>query len=76
MQPGEREPGLRFPAGDRQHPHPRRPCPFGRIIQEHCLAHARLTGDQQHLAGLREGLYQSAQPGKPGFPANDACGLL
>ncbi len=30
MQPGERESGLRFPAGDRQHPHARRPGPVRR----------------------------------------------
>jgi hypothetical protein len=31
MQPGERESRLRLPAGDRQHPHSRRPGPFGRV---------------------------------------------
>ena len=76
MQPGEREPGLRFPAGDRQHPHARRPGPFGGVGQQHGLAHPRFTGDQQHLAGRRDRIYQGAQPGQPGVPADDRCLLL
>ena len=73
MQPGEREPGLRFPAGDRQHPHARRPGPAGGVGQEHGLAHPRLAGDQQDLAGLRDRIHQRAQPGQPGVPADDAA---
>ena len=71
MQPGEREPGLRFPAGDRQHPHPRGPGPFGGVGQQHGLAHPRLTDDQQHLACGRDRIHQPAQPGQPSLPAND-----
>ena len=33
MQPGEREPGLRLPASDRQHPHPRGPRAPGSVGQ-------------------------------------------
>ena len=73
MQPGEREFGLRFPAGDRQHPHPRRPGPAGGVRQQHGLAHPRLTGDQQHPAGLRDRIHQPAQPGQPSLPADDAA---
>ena len=76
MQPGEREPGLRFPAGDRQHPHARRPGPAGGVRQQHGLAHPRLAGDEQDLACLRDRIHQPAQPGQPGFPADDGCGLL
>ncbi len=76
MQPGEREFGLRFPAGDRQYPHARRPGPSGGVRQQHGLAHPRLTGDQQDLACLRDRIHQSAQPGQPGVPADDGCGLL
>ena len=74
MQPGERESGLRFPARDRQHPHARPPRPVGGIRQEHGLAHPRGTGNEQYLAGRWDRIHQSAQPGQPGFPADDACG--
>jgi hypothetical protein len=50
MQPGERESGLRFPAGDGQHPHARQPRPFGGVGQQHSLAHPGFTGDDQDLA--------------------------
>ena len=63
MQPGERKFRLRFPAGDRQYPHARRACPFGGVRQEHGLAHACLTDDEQDLAGLRDRIYKAAQPG-------------
>ena len=76
MQPGEGESGLRFPAGDRQHPQAGPPGPAGGVGQEHGLAHPRLTGDQQDLAGLRDRIHQSAQPGQTGVPANDQCGPL
>ena len=75
MQPGEREFRLRFPAGDRQHPHARRPGPVGGVRQQHGLAHPRLAGDQQDLAGQRDRIHQCAQPGQPGFPADDTCEL-
>jgi hypothetical protein len=76
MQPGERELRLRFPPGDRQHPHARRPRPPGCVRQEHGLAHARLTGNEQDLACPRDRLHEATQPRKPGFPANNATGLL
>jgi hypothetical protein len=76
MQPREREFRLRFPAGDLQYPHPRGPCPFGCVREEHGLAHARLTDDQQDPACLRGRIDQSVQPRKPGCSADNACGLL
>ena len=75
MQPREREFRLRFPAGDRQDPHARRPGPSGCVRQEHGLAHARLAGDEQDLACPRDRLHEPTQPREPGFPANDATGL-
>ena len=68
MQPGEREFRLRFPAGDRQHPHARRPGPSGGVGKEHGLAHARLAGDQQDLACPRDRLHEPAQPRKRRLP--------
>ncbi len=50
VQPGEREPGFRFPAGDRQHPQARGPGPPGGVGQQHGLAHPGLAGDEQDLA--------------------------
>ena len=50
MQPGEREPGLRFPAGDRQHPRARQPRPVGGVRQQQGLADPRLADHQQNLA--------------------------
>ena len=76
MQPGEREPGLRFPAGDRQHPHARPPGPAGRVRQQHGLAHPRLAGDDQDLSGRGDRIHQCGQPGQPGLPADDGCGVL
>ena len=76
VQPGEREFGLRFPAGDRQYPHARRPGPFGGVGQQRGLAHACLAGDDQDLARLRDRIHQRAQPGQRGVPADDGCGLL
>ena len=70
MQPGEREPGLRLPASDRQHPHPRGPRAPGSVGQQHGLAHPRLTRDQQHPAGPRDRIHQGAQPGQPSLPAD------
>ena len=75
MQPGEREFRLRFPAGDRQDPHARRPGPSGGVGKQHGLAHARLTGDEQDLAGMRDRLHEPAQPRQARFPANDASWL-
>ena len=63
MQPGEREPGLRFPAGDRQDPQTRQPGPADGVRQEHGLAHPCLAGDDQDLACLRGRIHQPAQPG-------------
>jgi hypothetical protein len=57
-------------------PHARQPGPSGGVGQQHGLAHPCLTGDQQDLARPRDRIYQSAQPGQPGLPANDARGLL
>jgi hypothetical protein len=76
VQPGEREFRLRFPAGDGQDSHACRPCPVGCVRQEHGLAHACLADDEQDLACLRDRIHESAQPGLPGVPADDACGLL
>ena len=76
MQPGEGEFRLRFPAGDRQYPRARRPGPPGCVGQQQSLAHASLARDEQDLACLRDRLHQRTQPHKPGFPANDATGLL
>ncbi len=76
VQPGEREFRLRFPAGDGQCPHARRPGPFGCVRQEHGLAHACLADDEQDPACLRDRIDESAQPGKRGFPADEAGGLL
>jgi hypothetical protein len=75
MQPGEREFRLRFPAGDRQDPHARRPGPSGCVGKEHGLAHAGLADDEQDLTGMRNRLHEPTQPRKTGFPANDATGL-
>ena len=72
MQPRERKVGLRLPAGDGQNPDARRPGPFGRVRQERALAHPCLADDEQDLAGLRDLIHQSAQPGQSGFPADDA----
>ena len=76
MQPGEREFRLRFPAGDRQYPHARRPGPSGYVGQKQSLAHARLAGDEQDLACPQDRLHEPTQPRKPRLPANDATGLL
>jgi hypothetical protein len=76
MQAGEREPGLRFPARDRQHPHARQPGPVGGVGQQHGLAHAGLAEDEQDLARPRDRVYQGAQPGQAGVPADDGSGLL
>ena len=76
MQPGEREPRLRLPAGDRQHPRSRRPGPLGRVCQQRGLAHAGLTDHQQHLAHWRGRINQSAQLSTLGSPADDVIGPL
>ena len=75
VQPGEREFGLRFPAGDRQYPHARQPGPVGGVGQQRGLAYACLAGDDQHLACLRDRIHQPAQPGQPGLPPDDGRGL-
>jgi hypothetical protein len=76
MQPGERESGLRFPAGDGQHPPARRPSPVGGVRQQNGLAHPRFAGDQQHLAGQPAVVHHSVQPSERRFPADDAGRLL
>ena len=68
MQPGER--GFdsdSLPVTNRTRMPP--PGPPGCVGQEHGLAHARLAGDEQDLAGLRDRLDESTQPRKAGFPA-------
>jgi hypothetical protein len=52
------------------------PGPAGRVRQQHGLAHPRLAGDQQDLAGQRDRVHQRAQPGQRGIPANNQCGVL
>src|SRR5580693_1905963 len=72
MQPSEREVRLRLPASDTQHPHVRRPGPLRHVGQEHGLAHACRTEDEQDLAGLRERINESAHSDQPGIAADDA----
>ena len=76
MQPRERQVRLRLPAGDRQDPDTGRPGLPSGAGQQRGLAHPGLAGDDQHLAGLRDGIQQSAQPGQPRVPANDPGGRL
>ena len=58
MQPGVHEFRLRFPAGDPQDPHARRPGPSGGVRKEDGLAHARVAGDQQDPACPWDRLHQ------------------
>ena len=48
----------------------------GRRTRQWLTAIKTADGDEQHLAGQRDLIHQSAQPGQPGFPADDAGGLL
>ena len=66
MQPGEREVGLRLPAGNRQRAHSCTARPLGYLRDQHGLAHPRLAQYHQHAARVRDGIYQRPQPGQLG----------